>query len=73
MGLRGRNSSQQTHGHSKKRRKATMSEEIRKKDKSPMNWLGRNLCQANVESHEEIRRNNASLNAHALRVVEDKH
>ena len=50
-----------------------MSEEIRKKDKSPMNWLGRNLCQANVETHEEIRRNNASLNAHALRVVEDKH
>ena len=73
MGLRGKHSNQQAHGHNKKRKAAIRSEEIRKEGKSPTSWLGRNLCQANVQVHEEIRRNNASPEARALHFVEDKH
>ena len=73
MGLRGKNSSQQAHGHNKKRKAAIRSEEIRKEGKSPTSWLGKNLCQANVQVHEEIRRNNASPEACALHFMEDKH
>lgn len=38
-----------------------------------MDWIGKNFCQANAQAYEEIRRNNASLKAHALHTMEDKH
>ena len=33
------------------------TEKIRKKNKSPMNWFGKNLCQTSKQAHKGIRRN----------------
>ena len=35
--------------------------------------MDRGFCQDDVQTHEEIREDNTSLGAHALRAVEDKH
>ena len=41
------------------------TKEIRKKNKSPANWFGKNLCQTSKLAHEGMRRNKANLEAHA--------
>jgi len=39
--------------------------EIRKKNKSPTNWFGKNLCKANMQAYEGMRRNKANPEVHA--------
>ena len=41
------------------------TKEIRKNNKSPTNWFGKNLCQTSKHAHEGMRRNQANLEAHA--------
>ena len=39
--------------------------DIRKKNKNPMNWFGKNLCQTSKQAHEEMRRNKVNPETHA--------
>jgi len=41
------------------------TKEIRKKNKSPTNWFGKNLCQTSKQAYEGMRRNKANPEAHA--------
>jgi len=41
------------------------TKEIRKNNKNPTNWFGKNLCQTSKQAHEGMRRNKANLEAHA--------
>ena len=40
-----------------KEKETSGTELIRKKNKSPTNWFGKNLCQTSKQAHEGMRRN----------------
>ena len=59
-----KNNGQQVYRHSRK---------ISNKGKSPMDWMGEDFCQTNVQACREIKGNITSPRAHTLHAVEDKH